>query len=676
MRRHALLTFLVVLCGAASLLILQTSTALTSLRPGKPAPLADAVWQKEGELRQLEDRLRRWERELEDRYHRTLGLANTGTSKDDDRPSTGADPIAVRSAAAAAPTASPGAVVIPKEWQTQVDKEGKPVNEAENFAADAAKQLITTVMDEDQSPATGAIRYPKREATLPNWAVHLPLYDPLPQCLSGPPPAHTTRLTRRFSIDIPGPELAKLRKALCVVRYNRRTAFTEVINLFSFRYLPYVLLVDLYGNILASHTFDYLTTLVAPKWVNSTTISGILKRYGEAPAGWVARTVPFLWNVETGQTVRVEFRPAGFLHHDIDYYPATQTFMALHRWVNRDKKSAGYNVLFDDIFEVNMAGQAVWHFNGSAHVPYIASEWTPDGKHPDSDCVDFRIRWCRDHMHGNTVFWDHEEDVIYYNAKHTDSFWKIRKSDQKVLWAVGRYGNMTLLDKAGRRVPKLFRKAHGIEKIGPNLFLIFDNVFNNNGVMGSRWLEIEVDPEKKIAREHNYWVAPPPRYAHQMGDADRMPNGNTIMSITSTDQLTEATPDGQIAWEMTLPAPPHGKGGKWWIYHVERFMLVPLVKLEGGGSKVTLQTGSAEIALQLWNTVRVRYRAKGLVEVFCGAEVLVARPFTFEINWLTTRLALTVPLARLQCGKNDLQVKCTNADDITGELQVNALYLC
>lgn len=37
---------------------------------------------------------------------------------------------------------------------------------------------------------------------------------------------------------------------------------------------------------------------------------------------------------------------------------------------------------------------------------------------------------------------------------------------------------------AGRRVPKLFRKAHGIEKIGPNLFLIFDNVFNNNGVMG------------------------------------------------------------------------------------------------------------------------------------------------------------------------------------------------
>lgn len=39
-------------------------------------------------------------------------------------------------------------------------------------------------------------------------------------------------------------------------------------------------------------------------------------------------------------------------------------------------------------------------------------------------------------------------------------------------------------------------------------------------------------------------------------------------------------------------------------------MLVPLVKLEGGGSEVTLQTGSAEIALQLWNTVRVRYRAK------------------------------------------------------------------
>jgi hypothetical protein len=46
------------------------------------------------------------------------------------------------------------------------------------------------------------------------------------------------------------------------------------------------------------------------------------------------------------------FKPRGFLHHDMDYSPVTQTFMALHRWVDLDKQSPGYKVLFDDIYEV------------------------------------------------------------------------------------------------------------------------------------------------------------------------------------------------------------------------------------------------------------------------------------------------------------------------------------
>jgi len=565
--------------------------------------------------------------------------------------------------------------------ETAIGPDGKPIVEADNFADLAAKPLIEAVVDEPLPPATAGttLKFPKRQENLPKWADKLPLYDPMPKCLSGPPPSHKTRLTRRFHIDIPGPELAKLRKALCVVRYNKAIAFNEAINLFSFRYLPYLLIVDLYGNILASHTMDYLTTLVAPKWVNSTTISAIQKRYGEAPASWVARTVPFLWNVETGRTVEVHFKPPGFLHHDIDYSPISQTFLTLHRYVNKKKNSPGYNVLFDDIFEVNMEGKAIWHFNGSYHIPYIEGQWTAAGKHPDSDCVDFRVRWCRDHMHGNTVFWDQEENVIYYNAKHTDSFWKLDKANTKIVWAVGRYGNMTLYDKNGHRVEKLFKKSHGIEKIGDNHFLVFDNVYkdvNNNNIPGSRWLEMEVDPVKKVAREKRFWVAPPPRYAHQMGDADRMPNGNTLMSITSTDLLTEASMDGKIAWEMSLPAPPHGKGGKWWIYHAERFMLTPLIKMESGEENVLIRQGDATLRLLLWNTVRVRYRAKGTVQVWRSAEVIATAAFTFEINWITTKLKVDIPVDRLECGLNVLTIKCTNADDITGELPVNARYLC
>ena len=452
MRRHAFLGFLGVLCAVALIYMMQFSTALFRREQG---PDTGTLKRKELDLLDLQTRLRKWEAEL-DLRHKALH----NKEQQEGKPSH----VALETRSGQSKQNSAG----PLHVETAIGPDGKPIVEADNFADLAAKPLIEAVVDEPLPPATAGttLKFPKRQENLPKWADKLPLYDPMPKCLSGPPPSHKTRLTRRFHIDIPGPELAKLRKALCVVRYNKAIAFNEAINLFSFRYLPYLLIVDLYGNILASHTMDYLTTLVAPKWVNSTTISAIQKRYGEAPASWVARTVPFLWNVETGRTVEVHFKPPGFLHHDIDYSPISQTFLTLHRYVNKKKNSPGYNVLFDDIFEVNMEGKAIWHFNGSYHIPYIEGQWTAAGKHPDSDCVDFRVRWCRDHMHGNTVFWDQEENVIYYNAKHTDSFWKLDKANTKIVWAVGRYGNMTLYDKNGHRVEKLFKKSHGIEKIG------------------------------------------------------------------------------------------------------------------------------------------------------------------------------------------------------------------
>ena len=51
-------------------------------------------------------------------------------------------------------------------------------------------------------------------------------------------------------------------------------------------------------------------------------------------------------------------------------------------------------------------------------MPFNAKKWFPEGKHPDSDCVDFSVAYCKDWMHGNTIYWDIPEDVIYYNAKH------------------------------------------------------------------------------------------------------------------------------------------------------------------------------------------------------------------------------------------------------------------
>eukprot|EP01012_Entosiphon_sulcatum_P033949 TRINITY_DN429_c0_g1_i1.p1 TRINITY_DN429_c0_g1~~TRINITY_DN429_c0_g1_i1.p1 ORF type:complete len:620 (-),score=73.41 TRINITY_DN429_c0_g1_i1:23-1852(-) len=501
-------------------------------------------------------------------------------------------------------------------------------------------------------------RFPTREATLPSWASSLMLHSSPSNCIRSPLRAvPSTRLTRGFTVDVPLPELAKLRDAICVRVHNPKKAFNDGATLFAFRYLPYIVILDIYGNIMATKTFDYLTTVVAPKWVNSTTISGILKRYGDAPAGWVASTEPCLWNVETGAfvVVRITPKPRGFLHHDMDFSTVSNTFLALHRYVT-PKEQYGHHVLYDDILEIDLTGRVVWSWSGAQHHPFKAGEWVAEGKHPDSDCVDFRIPWCKDWMHGNTVFWDHEENCIYYNAKHTDSFWKIDKSTGEVLWVAGKYGGFKLIGADGLEKPALWHKSHGVERIGENRFLMFDNLYKDST---SRWLEVYVDEKRKVVREGRSWVAPRPRYAHQMADADRLPNGNTFLSITSTGELTEAHPDGSIAWEIALPQPGPGKGGKWWIYQAEKFTLVPTVDVRDINGSVARFTA--------WNTVRVRHYVNGELRLVRDLRQEIAmRRFKFRINWHPTSISLPLPAGSWKCGDNSLRAIVTNEDGISG----------
>eukprot|EP00998_Keelungia_sp_KM082_P007943 NODE_412_length_1974_cov_68.882512_g405_i0.p1 GENE.NODE_412_length_1974_cov_68.882512_g405_i0~~NODE_412_length_1974_cov_68.882512_g405_i0.p1 ORF type:complete len:414 (-),score=81.65 NODE_412_length_1974_cov_68.882512_g405_i0:31-1272(-) len=362
-------------------------------------------------------------------------------------------------------------------------------------------------------------------------------------------------------------------------------------------------------------------------------------------------------------------KPRGYLHHDIQYSPITNTFMALHRWVDKSLKPP---VLYDDILEVSPQGKIMWVWNGSTELPFQNGTdqygWTSKDKHPDSDCVDFRVGWCRDWMHGNTVFFDEGENMIYYNAKHTDSFWKIDRATGKVVWAVGKFGGFKLYNKNGDEVKELFLKAHGIERIGPNRFIIFDNLFHGDKKK-SRWLEMVVDPEAKTAREVAYWVAPPHRYSHQMGDADRLPNGNTLMSITTTGSLTESHPDGDIAWELTFPMPKEGKGGKWWIYHAEKFMLTPRIRLRMA-EPAPVSEGVVDLSVSLWNTVRVRYRAMGTLTVHYKRQLLLEHKFQFEVNWIETVVTTQFHVPDRVCDDFAVQVTCTNNDGISQQMEL------
>ena len=68
------------------------------------------------------------------------------------------------------------------------------------------------------------------------------------------------------------------------------------------------------------------------------------------------------------------------------------------------------------------------------------------------------------------------------------------------------------------------------------------------------------------------WRGNPDFYEGAVGDADRLPNGNTFMTAGRSGRLIEVTPGGKIVWELSY------KDSAWWTYralHVPTELIDP-----------------------------------------------------------------------------------------------------
>jgi hypothetical protein len=62
--------------------------------------------------------------------------------------------------------------------------------------------------------------------------------------------------------------------------------------------------------------------------------------------------------------------------------------------------------------------------------------------------------------------------------------------------------------------------------------------------------EFEVDPESRVLNEVWTYGRGEGLHAHALGEAHRLPNGNTLVNWGSEGLLREITPGGGVVWEM------------------------------------------------------------------------------------------------------------------------------
>lgn len=373
----------------------------------------------------------------------------------------------------------------------------------------------------------------------------------------------------------------------------------------------YLVIMDMEGNVVAEKRLGanfYLADCPA-EWINATAIL-----YG-TPEGAV------IWDYYRDTTVELDFRG----HHEYEYNHVNDTIFTFeYEFVEIE----GEEYLFDRIVEYNLTGDVVWALD------------TTDFVSPTQGCPFNDTFYQRpDITHSNTVFFDEDYNVIYYNARNLNTFYEIDHSNSEILWAVGEYGNFTLYNQSGVEREALFYHAHAVEKIDTNRFIIFDNDYHdqeNPLTKQSRILEIAVDEDAETATVVWSWEPSIEYWSRIWGDADRLPNGNSLGVFgtrghpysSASARLVEVDEDGNIVWKIDFP---QGAGYSYGVYRIERFRFAP--SIDYPDTVRFTADDNATIDLKACYNFKPKRDVMGTYEVYLDGNLTSSGSITYDRYW-------------------------------------------
>lgn len=136
--------------------------------------------------------------------------------------------------------------------------------------------------------------------------------------------------------------------------------------------------------------------------------------------------------------------------------------------------------------------------------------------------------------HANAIQYSESEDSFTVSELYRDVIIKVSASGQ-LDWVIGgSHGDFT--------GDVSWNAQHGHHLIGPDRLLFFNN--NSNG-QASRAIELQLNLSAMTAQQtFNY--ASGNTHTGQLGDVQRLPNGNTLVTFSIVGKIDEVDPNGQL----------------------------------------------------------------------------------------------------------------------------------
>ncbi len=145
--------------------------------------------------------------------------------------------------------------------------------------------------------------------------------------------------------------------------------------------------------------------------------------------------------------------------------------------------------------------------------------------------------------HGNGLDYHPEDDTYTMSLKGQSMMIRIDRATGERLWTLGGvYNDFRYIDGAE---PIILH--HQFDRLDDGM-LIFDNGDNNRGY--SRAVEYTFDMDEMTVALAWEYVRDPPVYVYAKGDVTRFDDGSTQVVWSSSGEIQDVDPDGDVTWEL------------------------------------------------------------------------------------------------------------------------------
>jgi len=180
-----------------------------------------------------------------------------------------------------------------------------------------------------------------------------------------------------------------------------------------------------------------------------------------------------------------------------------------------------------------------------------------------------------DWSHLNTVEpFPGNDRYIMLSSRNQHTLYRLDRDTGEIEWSIGQNGSFTLVNADDSPDTPFFRQ-HAPEIQADGNILIFDNGLRDFRDF-SRAVEIAYDEGSNEAWAVWEYRHDPDIFAPIWGDADRLANGNVLITFGVRDSdprfishLVEATPDSDTVWDVSMPV-------RWGVYRAERVAEPPV----------------------------------------------------------------------------------------------------